>query len=183
MLEFVVVYLLAKHNKKLLEDKGRSGTTYMWGTAAMWFGGEILGAIFISLVAGPTTSFWFVYAGGLTGAVIGGLVAWQLAKRALGAPAWVPNAMTPGTGLPVWAQPNGALPPAAPFLPTRFSWSSRRSASGRWCGRRIAGSASSTPEGSCSLRSCIPAGIGSPNSAGWVGRIGRSLPNPVFLSA
>jgi hypothetical protein len=115
MLEFLVVYLLAKHNGDMVEEKGQSGTAYRWYTAGLWFGGEILGAMIGAAAAGPRPELLDIYPYALLGAAGGAAIAWYLAKQVPVhlARLWTPNALTPPTGMPAWAQPNPALPPVA----------------------------------------------------------------------
>ena len=118
MLEIVVVYLLARHNGQLVEGKGYSGTRYRWQTVGLWFGGEICGALLGRAIAdGSTDDFWTVYLIALAGAVVGGLAAWQLAKRVQVNPAmaWRATHRTPPEGLQIWPIPDPAA--AAIVLP------------------------------------------------------------------
>jgi hypothetical protein len=103
VLEFVIVYLLARHNGRTVEAKGRSGTAYRWGTAGLWFGGEILGAIAGAILTGPRTEFAAVYVVAIGGAVIGAVLAYGWAQGAAPGPSgW---AVTPPMGLPAWGAP------------------------------------------------------------------------------
>jgi hypothetical protein len=106
MLEIAIVYLLARHNGRTAEAKGRSGGMYRWGTAGLWFGGEILGAIagVLLLPAGQTLPIYLL---ALSGAILGGVVSYAWA---LNAPAGA-MFMTPPMGLPAWTDPNPSLPP------------------------------------------------------------------------
>ena len=114
MLEFVLVYFLARHNGAMVEAKGQSGTMYKWLTAGLWFGGEILGFIIGFGLAGPRAEVLDAYPYALVGAVVGAVIAWALARQVPVNPirVWNPTHLTPPTGLPAWAQPNAALPPA-----------------------------------------------------------------------
>lgn len=114
MIEILFVYLLGKHNAAIVEAKGRSGTGYRWLTAGLWFGGEILGFFIGFSAIGPRGDILEAYPFGIGGAIVGALIAWQLAKQVAVDPSrlWNPNAMTPPTGMPAWAQPDAAWPPA-----------------------------------------------------------------------
>jgi hypothetical protein len=114
MLEFVIVYFLAKRIGGIVEAKGHSGTGYKWLTAGLWFGGEILGFVIGFSATGPHGDVLAAYPFALAGAVLGAVIAWQLAKQVQVNPSrlWSPNAMTPPSGMQGWAQPDPAQPPA-----------------------------------------------------------------------
>ncbi len=114
MLEFVLVYLLARHNGGIVESKGQSGTTYKWLTAGLWFGWEIFGAIVGEMIVGRNANPLEVYPFAVLGAVIGAVIAWVLAKQVPVNPIrlWHPTHLTPPMGLAAWAQPDAAYPPA-----------------------------------------------------------------------
>jgi hypothetical protein len=108
VLEFVLVYFLAKRNGDSVEAKGRRGTKYRWLTAGLWFAGEIGGAI----VGAMLTTGFGIYAIALGGAVLGAAVAWFIADSVQldQSKVWLPNAVTPPAGIAVWAQPDGSRP-------------------------------------------------------------------------
>jgi hypothetical protein len=109
VLEIVVVFLLARHNGRMVEGKGLRGTMYRWGTVGFWFGGEILGSIIGLAASGRHSTALGIYLFALLGAALGAVLAYLWAKQASPAPAvW---AMTPPTGVPAWASPTPGLPP------------------------------------------------------------------------
>ncbi len=114
MLEVLIVYFLAKRIGGIVEAKGHSGTGYKWLTAGLWFGGEILGFLIGFSATGPNGDILAAYPFAIGGAVLGVVIAWQLAKQVQPNPSllWGPNAMTPPAGMPGWAQPDPAQPPA-----------------------------------------------------------------------
>ncbi len=146
MLEFVIVYLLARRNGGTVQRKGHRPAMYYVATVALWFGGEILGAILGLLVIGNSEdSFLGVYGFGLAGAIVGALIGWYLANAAptLGLPAmsgWTTHAV-PAMGMPAWAQPDPAaqplcvLPPGLPLslLVQQGDWALVRATNG-WQG-------------------------------------------------
>jgi hypothetical protein len=114
MLEFVVVYLLAKKNGEIVRDKGQSPTANQWGTAGLWFGGELCGAFIGRLILGPLDGFFAYYPFALAGAIVGAVMAYAWAKsvpenRML---LWRPEYRTPPSGMPAWAYPNASVPPS-----------------------------------------------------------------------
>jgi hypothetical protein len=151
MIEFVVVYLLARRNGRLVEAKGHSGTSYRWGTVGLWFGFEIVGFIVGSALMRPArdeiTGVYLLF--GLGGAAIGAAISYLWANSApmLGTPISYPTHMTPPAGMPAWAQPDPSaqpvtvLPPQMPvILVTRQGdWALVRIANGwqGWVDARI----------------------------------------------
>lgn len=113
MLEFVVVYFLARKNGQIVEEKGISGTKYRWGTAGLWFGCEILGVILGLVILGDAEDVSAAYFFGLVGAVVGAVLAYYWAKSA--APnllaGWFPTHRTPAAGLQAWAAPDPSQQP------------------------------------------------------------------------
>jgi hypothetical protein len=114
MLEFIIVYFLAKKIGGIVEAKGQRGTAYKWLTVGLWFGGEILGFMVGFSVNGPHGDVLAAYPFGLGGAIGGAAIAWVLASQVAVNPngLWNPTFLTPPTGTPAWAQPNPALPPS-----------------------------------------------------------------------
>jgi MFS family permease len=100
VLEFIVVYLLGKHNKTVVENKGHRGGKYMGITIALWFGGEILGLI-VGLLLEGTKGFAVAYLFAIAGAVTGAVIAWLIAKQVPASPmlTWNPTHRTPPDGL------------------------------------------------------------------------------------
>ncbi len=117
MLEFVIVFLLARRNGRAVEAKGVSGTKYRWGTAGLWFGCEILGAIVGAMLMANQEDISGVYLLALGGAVIGGCISYVWANSVVGNPmavaaaSWFPTHLTPPNGLQAWAAPDPAQPP------------------------------------------------------------------------
>ncbi len=116
VLEFVIVYLLAQHNGKIVAEKGGQPKRYKWLTAGFSFGGEIGGAILgFILVRGSSDGFVAFYAFALTGASAGAIVAWLVAKNVAPNPAaiWRPTHRTPPQGMSVWVQPDSRFQPSS----------------------------------------------------------------------
>lgn len=115
MVEFVIVFLLARYNGNVVRAKGYSAGAYQWGTAGLWFGGEILAGIIGALVLPrhQSNSFAMVYVFALGGAILGGAIAWLIAKTA--EPRRLPFPAThraPAQGMPAWPQPDPRFAPA-----------------------------------------------------------------------
>jgi hypothetical protein len=116
VLEFVLIYFLAKHNGDIVEAKGVPGTRYRWYTVGLWFGGEACGALIGIMLIHGSNVFYSIYACAIVGAIIGVMVAWYIAQgvpaRAVGT-FWQGTHLTPPTGVPAWSEPNPALAPFA----------------------------------------------------------------------
>lgn len=78
MLEFVLVYFLAKKNGEKAIERGRKPTWFKVATWLLWFGFETLGFIFGALVLGEGIS---IYLFALIGAGIGGAIAYVIASN------------------------------------------------------------------------------------------------------
>ncbi len=162
MLEFVIVYLLAKKIGGIVEDKGRKGTSYKWLTAGLWFGGEILGFMIGFSVIGANESLLAAYPFGLVGAIGGVAIAWMLASQVPVNPIrlWNPTHLTPPEGAPAWAQPNPAMPPMV-MIPGNVELVLETRA-GDWAQVRAANGFA----GFVDARTLVPR----PNIAAWIGR-------------
>src|SRR5512140_3590215 len=113
MLEFLIVYFVAKKNGAIVEAKGHRGTRYKWLTAGLWFGGEIAGFIVGLAIGGRDADIATVYVFAILGALIGVAIAWWLASNVTPAPmpVWNFTHSVPPQGISAWAQPNPALAP------------------------------------------------------------------------
>jgi hypothetical protein len=92
MLEILLLIYLCKHVGRKLRDKGRSPGMYQFLLVALWFGGEIFGAIVAVAVLGLEGAGG--YLGALVGAPGGATIAFVIAN---------------------------SLPPAAPAGPPGFA--------------------------------------------------------------
>ncbi len=119
MIEFVVVFLLARKNGQMAEEKGVSGTRYRWGTAGLWFGCEILGAIFGALILANAEDTSAIYLFALVGAVVGGCISYYWARSVVPNPAasWFPTHRSPAGGLQAWAAPDPSQQPVIVIPP------------------------------------------------------------------
>jgi hypothetical protein len=115
VLEFVLVFFLARYVGNLVEVRGHSGTGYRWLTVGLWVGGEILGFVVGINMSRGSDSILAAYPFGIAGALAGFFLALFLARQVPVQPgrSWNPTHVTPPAGLPAWAQPNPAMPPIA----------------------------------------------------------------------
>lgn len=79
MIEIIVIILLANKIKKMVAAKGLKPTKYIIFLVVLWLGLEFLFAIITILTLGPGP---LAYIGALAGAVIGAVIAFQIAKNA-----------------------------------------------------------------------------------------------------
>ena len=98
MLEILLLVYLCRHIGRTLRDKGRSPGLYQFLLVAMWFGGEIFGAIVAVAVLGVDGAG--AYLGALVGAAGGATIAFVIA-----------NSLAPAASA---APPGFAVMPAAP---------------------------------------------------------------------
>jgi hypothetical protein len=113
MIELIAVYLLARRNGEIVEEKGYRGTAYRWGTVGLWFGGEITGAVVGAALLGHNAEEMAVYACALLGAIIGGAAACYWAGQTPIHPSqtWNPTHLSPPTGLVGWEAPDPTQQP------------------------------------------------------------------------
>lgn len=82
MLEILVLWQLTKQIGHMVEQKGRKSGWYKVLTVALWFGGEIMGAIVgVILASAGESTQCMVYLCALGGAAIGAGVAYLIASR------------------------------------------------------------------------------------------------------
>lgn len=85
MLEFLILYNLAKKIGGIIAEKGRKKTGYQVLLVALWFGGEIIGGIIGMIIGslvldsdGPAELLAYAFA--LAGAIAGAVFAFAIAK-------------------------------------------------------------------------------------------------------
>ncbi len=98
MIELIALVLLVLRVGKILEAKGRKALHYQILTVALWFGGELLGAIVgfaIIVIIDPhdLVVFVLIVICVLSGAAAGGLASYLIARRV---PPIIPAAVTSG---------------------------------------------------------------------------------------
>lgn len=86
MLEIIILYNLAKRIGAIVADKGHPKGRYQVMLVALWFGGEIFGAFFGGFIGAivlesEETARLFAYGFALTCAIIGAVIAFQIAKH------------------------------------------------------------------------------------------------------
>jgi hypothetical protein len=81
MLEILALLVLTKRIGKIVEEKGRKSGGYKILMVGLWFGGEIVGLILGTVIAGGDPSAkWLPYLIALLGAVIGAGIAYAIAN-------------------------------------------------------------------------------------------------------
>lgn len=86
MLEIIILYMLAKRIGSIVAEKGHPKGRYQVMLVALWFGGEILGVFFGGFIgafvmeSGETIRL-FAYVFALACAIIGAVIAFQIAKQ------------------------------------------------------------------------------------------------------
>jgi hypothetical protein len=121
MIEFVVVWMLARGNGRIARTKNLSAELYWVITAALWFGLEIAGFLVGRLLMGPRAPLLGLYLFGLVGAIIGAILSRVIANQAdpgTFAPSaerstWRPTHTAPLGGLPGWPVPDSTQPSTA----------------------------------------------------------------------
>ena len=84
MLEILAVFWLTNKIGKVVEDKGHKSGKYKWMAVGLWFGGEIAGGIFGTIIGlflsdggegFQCIAYIFALIGAITGAVIANMIA------------------------------------------------------------------------------------------------------------
>jgi hypothetical protein len=83
MLEIFVLIRLGRSIAAKATDKGRSGVPYVFMLLGFWFGGEFVGAfggaiLSLLLDEGREPNMFLIYAGALTCAILGAVIAFQI---------------------------------------------------------------------------------------------------------
>ena len=77
MLEIFALIYLTKKNGNIAKEKGHSKGSYIFLTIALWFGGEIIGAIIGVMITEGMGAYIFAF----IGAIMGAIISYQIVKN------------------------------------------------------------------------------------------------------
>jgi len=105
MLEILALWQLTKRIGSIVEQKGHRSGWYKVLTVVLWFGGEIIGAIFGVLLTGASQSaqclvYLFALGGAIAGAGVAYLIAISLSPASSATPLVSPGTSSTSLGIP-----------------------------------------------------------------------------------